>query len=587
MEPKKILSIKDLVVKFRVRSRVLTSIRNVSFDIYDGETVAIVGESGSGKSVLTKTLTNMLESNGYIANGSIDYYPSEAAIIDPLSVFKNPIDLIGFHQNSMQLDSRHDIVKYNRYRIKEAKKEIRRLNHFKAGKPVSYFIFFPNDWRNYPLPQAIKILEAKLKVLNKPEIAFSMRAAKKRDRIRSTLNRLKAVKKLVDHPRLFEKEIEHQNRIILSANQEIANFKLLHWWQKIHYQTVVDFVNRNYAKPHFNRTTLNRHRRYFQKILYKNSFETELANVLKAMSLPRRVISKEQLQALNSHWAYVKRPNFVIRRRAVKDLQHLRGGTIATVFQDPMTSLNPLLSVGYQISEVVRLHQKLGYRESKQEAIKLMNKVGIPDAAKRYNDLPSKYSGGMRQRIVIAIALASKPQILILDEPTTALDVTIQAQILELIKKLKEEYKFTVIFITHDLGVVANVADRVAVVYAGQIVEYGKTEEIFNNPKHPYTWALLSSLPQLGTKGENLYSIPGTPPSLFNKIKGDAFAPRNEYAMAIDYEHEPPFFQVSPTHAAKTWLLDPRAPRVKRPKQLANLQQAVQETQVVEEQNYE
>lgn len=587
MEPKKILSIKDLVVKFRVRSRVLTSIRNVSFDIYDGETVAIVGESGSGKSVLTKTLTNMLESNGYIANGSIDYYPSEAAIIDPLSVFKNPIDLIGFHQNSMQLDSRHDIVKYNRYRIKEAKKEIRRLNNFKAGKPVSYFIFFPNDWRNYPLPQAIKILEAKLKVLNKPEIAFSMRAAKKRDRIRSTLNRLKAVKKLVDHPRLFEKEIEHQNRIILSANQEIANFKLLHWWQKIHYQMVVDFVNRNYTEPHFNRTTLNRHRRYFQKILYKNSFETELANILKAMSLPRRVISKEQLQALNAHWAYVKRPNFVIRRRAVKDLQHLRGGTIATVFQDPMTSLNPLLSVGYQISEVVRLHQKLGYRESKQEAIKLMNKVGIPDAAKRYNDLPSKYSGGMRQRIVIAIALASKPQILILDEPTTALDVTIQAQILELIKKLKEEYKFTVIFITHDLGVVANVADRVAVVYAGQIVEYGKTEEIFSNPKHPYTWALLSSLPQLGTKGENLYSIPGTPPSLFNKIKGDAFAPRNEYAMAIDYEHEPPFFQVSPTHAAKTWLLDPRAPKVRRPKQLANLQQAVQETQVVEEQNYE
>lgn len=216
------------------------------------------------------------------------------------------------------------------------------------------------------------------------------------------------------------------------------------------------------------------------------------------------------------------------------------------------------------------------------EAINLMKKVGITNVEKRYKDLPRKYSGGMRQRIVIAIALACRPKILICDEPTTALDVTIQAQVLDLIKELKKEYKFTVIFITHDLGVVANVADRVAVMYAGQIIEHGKIEEIFFNPQHPYTWSLLLSLPQLGKKGEDLYSISGTPPSLFKEINGDAFAPRNKFALAIDYKYEPPMFKVSDTHYAKTWLLDPRAPKIERPKQLELLKHAVGNTKVGE-----
>jgi oligopeptide transport system ATP-binding protein len=203
--------------------------------------------------------------------------------------------------------------------------------------------------------------------------------------------------------------------------------------------------------------------------------------------------------------------------------------------------------------------------------IDLMNRVGITNAAERFNEYPFQYSGGMRQRIVIAIALACRPRILICDEPTTALDVTIQAQILQLIKDLQKEFNFTTIYITHDLGVVANVAQRVAVMYAGQIVEYGTAEEIFYSPKHPYTWALLSSLPQLGIKGEKLYSIPGTPPSLFNVVKGDAFAPRNPYAIGIDFEEEPPFFQISPTHQAKTWLLDPRAPKVEPPHAIHDL----------------
>lgn len=249
----------------------------------------------------------------------------------------------------------------------------------------------------------------------------------------------------------------------------------------------------------------------------------------------------------------------------------IRGKEIATIFQDPMTSLNPIKTIGSQISEVIIKHQKKSPKEAKQMAIDLMNRTGIPYAEKRYNDYPFQYSGGMRQRIVIAIALACRPKILICDEPTTALDVTIQAQILDLIRELQEEYKFTTIFITHDLGVVASIADRVAVMYAGQIVETGTVEDIYYNPQHPYTWSLLSSLPQLGNRGDQLYSVPGTPPSLYKDIKGDAFAPRSSYAMEIDFAEEPPMFQVSETHFAKTWLLDPRAPKAEKPEIIQNL----------------
>ena len=248
-----------------------------------------------------------------------------------------------------------------------------------------------------------------------------------------------------------------------------------------------------------------------------------------------------------------------------KEWEQIRGKKIATVFQDPMTSLNPVKTIGDQISEVIIKHQGKSKAEAKKMAIEMMGRVGIREPEKRYNEYPFMYSGGMRQRIVIAIALTCRPRILICDEPTTALDVTIQAQIIRLIKDLSQEYGFTTIYITHDLGVVANVADVVAVMYAGQIIEYGNVNEIFYDSRHPYTWGLLSSLPQLGEKGENLFAIRGTPPSLFEEIKGDAFAPRSNYALKIDYEQEPPFFKVSDTHFAKTWLMDPRAPKVEPP----------------------
>ncbi|MBQ3938134.1 MAG: ABC transporter ATP-binding protein [Clostridia bacterium] len=259
-----------------------------------------------------------------------------------------------------------------------------------------------------------------------------------------------------------------------------------------------------------------------------------------------------------------------------KDWEGIRGAKISTIFQDPMTSLNPIRTIGFQITEVIEKHQKIGKSAAKKQAIEMMERVGIPDAANRFDEYPFQYSGGMRQRIVIAIALSCHPEILICDEPTTALDVTIQAQIIQLIRDLQKELGFTTLYITHDLGVVANVADRVGVMYGGQIIEYGTVEEIFFDPQHPYTWALLSSLPQIGVKGQELAYITGTPPSLFNKIKGDAFAPRNEHALNIDFEQEPPFFKVSDTHYAKTWLLDPRAPKVEKPEVICNLHEKIQ-----------
>ena len=253
------------------------------------------------------------------------------------------------------------------------------------------------------------------------------------------------------------------------------------------------------------------------------------------------------------------------------DWRKIRGRKIAMVTQDPMTSLNPLKTIGRQIQEAIEINQGLHGAAAKKETIRMLEAVGIPNPERRYKQYPHEFSGGMRQRVVIAIAVACKPQILICDEPTTALDVTIQAQILDLIRRLQKEQGMTIIYITHDLGVVANVADRVAVMYAGQIVEIGMINEIFFDARHPYAWALLSALPQLGIKGEKLPAIEGTPPNLFNEIKGDSFAPRNRHALNIDFLEEPPMFDVSPTHQAKTWMLDPRAPHVERPDTIRRL----------------
>ena len=244
------------------------------------------------------------------------------------------------------------------------------------------------------------------------------------------------------------------------------------------------------------------------------------------------------------------------------------GQRLAMVVQDPMTSLDPTMTIGKQIMETMILHKKMTKEAAKARALELLNLVGITDAEKRFRNYPHQLSGGMRQRVVIAIALSADPDILICDEPTTALDVTIQAKILELIKEIQQKMHLSVIYITHDLGVVAKVADYVNVMYAGKIVEVGNVEEIFYEPCHPYTWGLLSAMPDLDTNDDRLYSIPGSPPNLLHEPQGDAFAARNPYALKIDKKAEPPRFQISRTHFAATWLLYPAAPEIDRPREL-------------------
>lgn len=250
--------------------------------------------------------------------------------------------------------------------------------------------------------------------------------------------------------------------------------------------------------------------------------------------------------------------------------KQINGKKIAMIFQDPMTSLDPTMNIGKQIVEGMMYHYKTPKAEAYKKALKLLHEVGITDAEKRMKNYPHQLSGGMRQRIVIAIALACNPELLICDEPTTALDVTIQAKILDLIKTIQKERNLSVIFITHNFGVVAKVADYINVMYAGKIVEKGTANEVFFDPRHPYTWGLLSAMPDLETSNDRLYTIPGSPPNLLHEVKGDAFAPRNIYALNIDDRLEPPMFKITDTHYAATWLLDSRAPKVEMPVELKN-----------------
>ncbi|MQS75236.1 ABC transporter ATP-binding protein [Companilactobacillus halodurans] len=254
-----------------------------------------------------------------------------------------------------------------------------------------------------------------------------------------------------------------------------------------------------------------------------------------------------------------------------KEMDKIRGNKISMIFQDPMTSLDPTMTIGKQVAEPLLIHNEVSKKDALKRAEEVLRLVGIPNPKARMKDYPHQFSGGQRQRIVIAIAIVDYPEILIADEPTTALDVTVQAEIIDLLRELQQKIGTSIIFITHDLGVVAGIADRVAVMYAGRFVEYGSINDVFYNPQHPYTWGLLDSMPTLDTNEDaRLNSIPGTPPNLLNPPKGDAFAPRNAYAMEIDEEQQPPFFKVSKNHYAATWLLHPNAPKVTPPAGILN-----------------
>ena len=572
MEDRKVLlSVKDLIVKFHVRGRVLTAIRGVSLDIYENESIAIVGESGSGKSVFTKTFAGMLDSNGFIDNGKIIF--SDEELSDTVvKLNDNAKKVIAENKKKLDEYSRLEFGADTYKAILELESEKRRRADISREEAEAY---------------EKELLELKRERTNTFNLKQTFDPSKEKDKIKEAG---KKISELDTKIKAFEKE--HEQKVKERANslahdtaynqefdKKMAGLKAKHA-KEISAAITAETEARNeiLAKEVY----LSAGRFGFRKRMKQNN---ALLDALKeAMQLGVDLNDEEQRNAVfdkvtfrvkyldeNSERLHGTCILNLANIKDGRDWSQIRGTKIATVFQDPMTSLNPIITIGKQITSVIMKHQDWTENEARLRALDLMDKVGIPNPEARFDDYPFQYSGGMRQRIVIAIALSCQPKILICDEPTTALDVTIQAQILKLLKNLQKEFNYTIVFITHDLGVVANIADRVAVLYAGQIVEVGTVEEVFYDPRHPYTWALLSSLPQLAERNTTLYSITGTPPSLYNSIVGDAFAPRNPYCMKIDTLEEPPMFKVTDTHYAKTWLLHPDAPKVEKPEGIQNI----------------
>lgn len=566
MEEKNVLlSIKDLSVKFRVRGRILTAIRNVSLDIYENETIAIVGESGCGKSVLTKTFAGMLDGNGFIDKGEIIF--NDDSLTNICAPMNKAAEVI----------------------ILQARRKLDEYSKLELGAPVYRAMRQLEKERQDRLTlseeeSAAFELQRRELVFNRTEahnLKLTLDSSRERAEIRELNKKIDALDKQIkalDEKKKatienHRKKTTHDEAYNRGYNERMQGLKARYEKDcagEISQQTKER--NKRLAKEVY--LSINRYPAHKRPQLLNKLYKS----LKKAMEIGADMNNDVQLNQIFENAIfrvkYLEEDGKYIRGTAnlnlaknncVCDWTNIRGERIATIFQDPMTSLNPILTIGNQITSVIIKHQHVSESEARRRAIVLMKKVGIPNAENRFDDYPFQYSGGMRQRIVIAIALSCQPKILICDEPTTALDVTIQAQILQLIKDLQKEFHYTTVFITHDLGVVANVADRVAVLYAGQIVEIGTVEEIFYDPRHPYTWVLLSSLPQLSDPQAELYSIAGTPPSLYNRIIGDAFAPRNPYCLKIDTLKEPPMFKVTETHYAKTWLLDPRAPKVEKP----------------------
>ena len=572
MENKKVLlSVKDLHVKFRVRGRILTAIRGISMDFYENESVAIVGESGSGKSVFTKTFAGMLETNGFISEGSIIFNDEELADTN--------VPLTSFAVNTINRDAE----KLNEYSKLELGADIyRQILELKAEKKARETM---SDEEAEATDKEIDDL-----IFKKTEL-FNMRqtidTSKEKARYKAVGDEIKAMEKQIEELQKKKAAVIAEHKKAMKADTaylsayEKKKSELKAAYENAISGTVSEEVKaRNLIIAKEIYLSIGRYGARKRSQLNKKLLEAMKKAMTLGVDLDNEDLRNSVFDEVVFRVKYLDETPEKLHGICVlnlakvqysKDWSQIRGCKIATVFQDPMSSLNPIITIGKQITSVILKHQNCSELEARERAIVMMKKVGIPNAENRFDDYPFQYSGGMRQRIVIAIALSCQPKILICDEPTTALDVTIQAQILKLIKDLQKEFGYTIVFITHDLGVVANVADRVAVLYGGQVVELGTCEEVFYDPRHPYTWALLSSLPQLAQRNTKLYSITGTPPSLYNKIVGDSFAPRNPYCLKIDTLKEPPMFQVSETHFAKTWLLDPRAPKVEKPEIIQNI----------------
>ncbi len=572
MEKRKVLlSVKDLNVKFRVRGRILTAIRGISLDFYENESVAIVGESGSGKSVFTKTFAGMLDTNGYIDNGSIIFNDEELA---------DTVVALGSYDRSLIAKIQNKLDKYSVYEFGAA--EYLKLLKLEEEK---------QQRRQLSPEEEQRIVDTIRDLTFKRTELFNQRQTVDRSKEKQRYKEMGA--QLAEMDNQIE-ALEKEKKQAIAAHKKQASADKEYLAAYAQQKAELNQQREERMKEEISQATRDRNAIIAKEIYlsvgrYNLSKRLRLINKLcdafkNAMMLGMDLMNDEVRNQVFDQVVFRVRfldetpeqlhGTCVLNLAKIKygkDWTKIRGSKIATVFQDPMTSLNPIITIGKQITSVILKHQNCTELEARARALELMKKVGIPNAEDRFDDYPFQYSGAMRQSIVFAIALSCRPKILICDEPTTALDVTIQAQILQLIKDLQKEFNYTIVFITHDLGVVANVADRVAVLYAGQVVELGTVEDVFYDPRHPYTWALLSSLPQLAQRNTKLYSITGTPPSLYNKIVGDAFAPRNPHCLKVDTLAEPPLFQVNETHFAKTWLLDPRAPKIEKPEIIQNI----------------
>ena len=561
----KVLEVKNLRVSFRTNTGTVKAVRGINFALQRGKTLAIVGESGSGKSVTSKAILGILANNKIVEDGQIIYDGKDLLKVsedqftkirgvkismifqDPLSSL-NPIMKVG----KQLTEAMYLKAKSSR---KEAKKDLNRfLNVFaKCQNTMAYgslkkFINSIKDFKLTSDDNSYLVDEVYNETLNFKDLfieGINLSLEKQKVAIDNAIN------SIIQFKSMHFNGLETFNaKETLKANKNLNKvLKACRFDLRIDTDDVLEVFTTSMA-------------------FYLNSF----IDSIKMNSNREKLLAQYNVESVYDLPADVR----VKQSEVIADAENCYEKMISLI-DELIEHLNNLLNaspdyeglcdelIHFFSEKIVESKSVLTKEETKRRAIKIMEEVGINEAERRFNQYPFEFSGGMRQRIVIAIALSSNPEVLICDEPTTALDVTIQAQILELINKLKVEKNLSIIFITHDLGVVANMADDIAVMYAGKIVEYGSVYDIFYDPRHPYTWALLSSMPDLQTS-EKLDAIPGTPPNMLLPPKGDAFAARNKYAMEIDYEEQPPFFEVSPTHYAATWLLDEDAPDVVAPR---------------------
>lgn len=569
----KALEVKNLVISFRTDNGKVQAVRGVSFDLYKGETLCIVGESGSGKSVTSKAIMGILSPNAMIEGGSILYNGIDLTrasetefqrirgkkigmiFQDPLSSL-NPIVRIGKQITETMMINK-DMLK--RYYSDLISPSLTALMNAKSNRDC--LIIEAKNKASMP----INGYEDKMSTFldKKDELKAEIRQARKDNKDVTSLEN--ELSKINEEEKAFKEENrQYLEKAKLEAKQVILDAKKK--YKEVEPKLKLDLKE---AKVKAKEETKKHHEelksirdKALSEITSKRekiSLSDEDKSLLKQLDI--EMLKKKALYNLLIGLFYVfpkKHMHFSIKKKE----------TLSPLISRKEEILKDKIALDKQEKKVLDEYQSqvcITKKMAKEKALKVMSEVGIPEPEKRYKQYPFQFSGGMRQRIVIAIALISEPDILICDEPTTALDVTIQAQILELINDLKAKHNMSVIFITHDLGVVANMADRVAVMYAGKICEYGTDKEIFFDPRHPYTWALLASIPDIDSK-EKLEAIPGTPPDMIYPPVGDAFALRNKYALGVDFKYEPPFFEVTPTHFVASWLEYEEAPNVTPPK---------------------